>query len=60
MSESFTINSVLIQGIELGTVQVPLQNLDLPSDMVSGSVIVGLRSSLPVKEFSLSFGMIQC
>ena len=58
MSESFTINSVLIQGRELGTVQVSLHNLELSSDIVSGSVIIGLRSPLPVKEFSLSFGMM--
>ena len=55
-NESFTGNSVLLQGIELGTVQVPLHNLELSSEIVSGSVVVGLRPSLPVPGVSLILG----
>ena len=55
-SESFTGNSVLLQGLELGTVQVPLHKLELSSDIVPGSVVVGLRPSLPVKGISLILG----
>ena len=52
-NESFTGNSVLLQGIELGTVQVPLHNLELSPEIVSGSIVVGLRPSLPVPGASL-------
>ena len=55
-NESFTGKSVLLQGIELGTVQVPLHNLELSSEIVSGSVVVGLRPSLPVPGVSLILG----
>ena len=34
-SKSFTGSSVLLHGIELGTVQVPLHNLELSSEIVS-------------------------
>ena len=47
-NESFTGNSVLLQGIELGTVQVPPHKVELLSDIVSGSVVIGLRPSLLV------------
>ena len=55
-SESFTGNSVLLQGIELGTVQVTLHKIELSSHIVSGSVVVGLRPSLPVKGIFLILG----
>ena len=55
-SESFTGSSILLQGIKLGTVQVPLHNLELSSEIVSGSVVVGLRPSLPVPGVSLILG----
>ena len=57
-SKSFTGNSVLLKGIELGTMQVPLHNLELSSEIVSSSVFVGLRHSLPVPGVSLILGMI--
>ena len=55
-SESFTGNSVLLQGIELGTVQVLLHNLELSSEILSSSVVVGLKPSLPVPGVSLILG----
>ena len=36
--------------------QVPLHNLELSSEIVSGSVVVGLRPSLPVPGVSLILG----
>ena len=52
-SESFTGNSVLLQGIELRNLQVPLHNLELSSEIVSSSV-VGLKPSLPIPAVPLS------
>ena len=42
-----TGTSVLIQGVECGFVNVPLHNIYLSSDLVSGPVAVGIRPSLP-------------
>ena len=39
--------SVLIQGVECGFVNVPLHNIYLSSDLVTGLVAVGIRPSLP-------------
>ena len=44
-----TGTSVLIQGVEFGFVNVPLHNIYLSSDLVSGPVAVGIRPSLPFK-----------
>ena len=41
--------SVLIQGVECGLVTVPLQEVNLKSDIVSGTVTVGARPSLPIE-----------
>ncbi|KAJ8040764.1 hypothetical protein HOLleu_15160 [Holothuria leucospilota] len=43
--------NVLIQGVECGFISVPLHKINLKSDLVSGSVIVGVRPTLPVKEY---------
>ena len=56
LNGSFTGNSVLLQGIELGTVQVTLHNLELSSEIVSSSVVVGLRPYLPVPRVSPILG----
>ena len=44
---SATGYSVLGQGAEIGCMEGPLYNVELKSDLISGSV--GVRSSLPVK-----------
>ena len=49
-------DSVLLQGIELGTVRVPLHRVELSSKLVSGLVVVGVRSSLPVEGIQLVLG----
>ncbi|MCG8117700.1 MAG: RNase H-like domain-containing protein [Candidatus Thiodiazotropha endolucinida] len=48
--------SVLIQGVECGFVNVPLHNVYLSSDLVSGPVAVGIRPSLPFKGVHLLLG----
>jgi len=55
-SKSFSGSSILLQGIELWTLQAPLHVVELSSEMVLGPVIVGLRSSLPVKGIDLVLG----
>ena len=39
--------SVLIQGVECRFVNVPLHNIYLSSDVITGPVAVGIRRSLP-------------
>ena len=48
--------SVLIQGVECGFVNVPLHNIYLSSDLVTGPVAVGIRPSLPFKGIHLLLG----
>jgi len=48
--------SVLIQGVELGFIGVPLHVVYLKSDLVSGSVTVGVRPTVPVEGVSLLLG----
>ena len=48
--------SVLIQGVECGFVNVPLHNIYLSSDLVTGLMAVGVRPSLPFKCVHLLLG----
>ena len=48
--------SVLIQGVECGLINVPLHNIYLSSDLVTGLVAVGIRPSLPFKGVHLLLG----
>ncbi|KAJ8049249.1 hypothetical protein HOLleu_01918 [Holothuria leucospilota] len=48
--------NVLIQGVECGFISVPLHKINLKSDLVSGSVIVGVRPTIPLKGVSLLLG----
>ena len=48
--------SVLIQGVECGFVNVPLHNIYLSSDLVTGPVAVGIRPYLPFKGVHLLLG----
>ena len=54
--KSSTGVSVLLQGVELGAINVPLHTVYLHSDLVSGPVAVGLRPCLPVQGISLILG----
>ena len=51
-----TGESVIAQGIEGGCVNVPLYKVNLVSDLVTGSVVVGTRPTLPSKGVSLLVG----
>lgn len=48
--------NVLVQGVEIGCMKVPLYNVELESDLISGSVVGGVRPSLPVKGVSFILG----
>ena len=51
-----TGESVIAQGIEGGCVNVPLHKVNLVSDLVTVSVVVGTRPTLPIKGVSLLLG----
>ena len=48
--------SVLIQGVECGTVNIPLHHINLSSDLVTGLVVIGITPSLPFKGVHLLLG----
>ena len=48
--------SVLIQGVECGTVNIPLHHVNLSSDLVTGPVVIGIKPSLPFKGVHLLLG----
>jgi hypothetical protein len=54
--QSSSGESVLIQGVECGLAKVPLHHVNLPSDLASGPVTVGVRSVLPVDGVHLLLG----
>ena len=55
-TSSATGKSIVIQGIEGGFRKVPLHRVNLVSDVVSGSVVVGVLNTLPVKGVSMLLG----
>ena len=48
--------SVLIQGVECGTANIPLHHVNLSSDLVTGLVVIGITPSLPFKGVHLLLG----
>ena len=46
-------SAIVVQGIEGGFRKVPLHRVNLVSDVVSGSVVVGVLNTLPVKGVSM-------
>ena len=48
--------NVLIQGVECGTVNIPLHHVNLSSDLVTGLVVIGITPSLPFKGVHLLLG----
>ena len=48
--------SVLIQGVECGTVNIPFHRINLTSDLVTGLVVIGITPSLPFKGVHLLLG----
>jgi len=55
--QAFTGSNILIQGIKSDVTSVPLHVIDLQSSLVSGPVMVGIVTSLPVPGVSLILGM---
>ena len=53
---SATGENVLIQGIGMDIISVSLHRINLKSDLISGTVIVGVRPELPVKGVSMLLG----
>lgn len=57
LSEETSIEaSMLVQGVELGVLNVPLHKVYLQSELITGPVIVGVQPTLPVQEVSLPLG----
>ncbi|KAL5007639.1 hypothetical protein ScPMuIL_016445, partial [Solemya velum] len=54
--ETSSGSSVLLQGVELGFVNVLLHCVYLKSDMVTGPVTIGVRPELPIEGVSLILG----
>ena len=48
--------SGLFQGVEFGTVNIPLNHVNLSSDLVTGLVVIGITPSLPFKGVHLLLG----
>ncbi len=56
LPETYSGTDVLVRGIELGCVRVPLHMVHLQSDLVTGTVPLGVRTELPVDGVSLILG----
>ncbi|VDI53681.1 Hypothetical predicted protein [Mytilus galloprovincialis] len=57
LSEKTSVGaSVLLQGVELGCIDVPLHRIYLKSDLITGPVVVGVRPNLPVEGVTLLLG----
>ncbi|VDI67739.1 Hypothetical predicted protein [Mytilus galloprovincialis] len=57
LSEKTSVGaSVLLQGVELGCIDVPLHRIYLKSDLITGPVIVGVRPNLPIEGVTLLLG----
>ena len=54
--QSDTGMTVLLQGVELNILNVPLHEVFLKSNLITGPVVVGVRPSLPVRKVSLILG----
>jgi len=54
--QTATGKDVLIRGIEMTFLKVPLHKVHLISDLITGDVIVGVQSSLPVPGISFILG----
>lgn len=55
-SETATFERVVIQGVESGFVSVPLHQTSLDSDIVCGTIVIGIVDSLPMKGISMLLG----
>ena len=55
---SFTGANVLISGVEMGVLEVPLDEVNIKSSLINGNIVIGtcMRPSLPVEGISLILG----
>lgn len=58
--KTFTGDSILVRGFEMGYVNVPLHEISLRSDLVTGNVTVGVRPSLPIENVAVILGNDLC
>ena len=54
--QSDTGTKVLLQGVELGTISVPLHKVFLRCNLKTGPIVIGVRSSLSVKGITVLLG----
>ena len=54
--QSYTGEDVLVQGFEMGFVNVPLHDVSLLSDLVTGDFKVGVRPHLPIENVQVLLG----
>ena len=53
---SFTGANVLILGVEMGVLEVPLDEVNIKSSLINGNIVIGMRPSLLVEGISLILG----
>ena len=54
--KSYTGENVLVQGFEMGFVSVPLHEVSLVSNLITGGFKMGVRPSLPVQDVHVLLG----
>ena len=57
-AQTSTGSDVLIQGVELETMSIPLHKVSLQSDLVSDTVMIGVRPLYLLGELTSSWGTI--
>ena len=55
-SDSFTGRKVLLRGVEMGETSVPLHTIQLETELISGTVVVGVQPALPIDGIALLIG----
>ena len=53
---SFTGANALISRVEIGILEVQLHEVNIKSSLINGSIVIGMRPSLPVEGISLMLG----
>ena len=54
--KTYTGKNVLLRGVEMGSIEVPLHRIQLKSELVSGPVVVGIKSTLPFDGITMLIG----
>ena len=53
---SLTGANVLISGVEMGVLEVPLNEVNIKSSLINGKIVIGMRPSLPVEGIAFILG----